>query len=143
MGRLVVLLMAIIATTTMVSAQIPDCASKLVDCADYLNSTKPPDSCCTPLKEAVIKQHKCLCDLYENPSLLKAFNINITQALELPQYCGVSADVSSCSKVAAPTVSPPPPPPPGVPGNDGSSLSKMTWTGVSSLLLFWVSLMAY
>ncbi|OVA19537.1 Bifunctional inhibitor/plant lipid transfer protein/seed storage helical domain [Macleaya cordata] len=143
--RLVLMMVVVVMGVLMVEetrAQVPDCASNLVSCADYLNSTKPPESCCKPLRETVLKQRKCLCDLYDEPSLLQSLGINITQALQLPQYCGVSADTSLCSKASAPSPTKTPSPP-GVPGGDnGSAASKMAWTGLSSLLLFWVSLIA-
>nr|DAD33697.1 TPA_asm: hypothetical protein HUJ06_012548 [Nelumbo nucifera] len=80
----------------------PSCASNLVACAPYLNSTKPPDSCCTPLRNAVSTQLECLCNLYKSPSL-KAFVSNVTQALELPKYCGINGTISACNKAQAPT----------------------------------------
>lgn len=92
--------LAVLMLSATATAQTPtaDCASKLVPCAQYLNSTKPPASCCDPLKEAVTKDLACLCNLYKNPDLLKALGVNVTQALELPKYCGISNDVSACSK---------------------------------------------
>lgn len=84
------------ATTTLTVAQPPSCASKLVPCAPYLNSTKPPASCCDPLREAVTKDLDCLCTLYENPTLLPSLGINVTQALALPKACNIPGDVSAC-----------------------------------------------
>lgn len=73
------------------------CASQLVPCAPYLNSTNPPANCCTPLKQAVENDRDCLCNLYKDPSFLQSLGINITQALELPTHCGVSNDLSACN----------------------------------------------
>ncbi|MCL7035684.1 hypothetical protein MKW94_024983 [Papaver nudicaule] len=131
-----------------ISAQnIPTCASALVPCADYLNSTKPPESCCKPLRDTVKTQRKCLCDLYEDPSLLPALGINVTQALGLPKYCGVTSDTSLCSKAEAPapmSAKSPPPPPGGVAGGDGKNgATQMAWMGFSSLVVFWAALLAY
>uniref|UniRef100_A0A2P2JA86 Bifunctional inhibitor/plant lipid transfer protein/seed storage helical domain-containing protein n=1 Tax=Rhizophora mucronata TaxID=61149 RepID=A0A2P2JA86_RHIMU len=89
-----------VGSTTLTSAQnIPSCATKLIPCSDYLNSTtKPPSSCCNPVKEAVDKELPCLCNLYKNPGLLSSFGVNVTQALQISQRCGVKADLSVCNK---------------------------------------------
>ncbi|KAI3971313.1 hypothetical protein MKX01_008157 [Papaver californicum] len=128
-----------------ISAQVPSCAAALVPCADYLNSTKPPESCCKPLKDTIKTQRKCLCDLYEDPAILLSFGINVTQALLLPKYCGVSDDTSLCSKAEAPApMSATSPPPPGVAGGGGpNGATQMAWIGFSSLALFWAALLAY
>jgi hypothetical protein len=77
----------------------PECASKLVGCAAYMNGTDaqaPPDTCCGPLRDAVKNERACLCALYASPEIFKAFNINITDALRLSKRCGITEDVSSC-----------------------------------------------
>ncbi|XP_043687432.1 non-specific lipid transfer protein GPI-anchored 9 [Telopea speciosissima] len=116
----------------------PSCAAALVPCANFLNSTKPPASCCTPLREAVAKQLKCLCNLLNDTSLFNSLNINITQALELPKYCGVTDTTTACRKFSA---SPPEssssdtlttPPPPGVNGN---GVGKLAWNRMLSLVV--------
>ncbi|KAK6947621.1 Bifunctional inhibitor/plant lipid transfer protein/seed storage helical domain [Dillenia turbinata] len=87
------LLVAIVGlvTTRVTEGQTEQtCASELQPCLDYLNSTTPPTSCCDPLKKTVETQRQCLCDLYNNPSILKSLGVNVTQALELPQHCGIS-----------------------------------------------------
>ncbi|KAK9103235.1 hypothetical protein Sjap_020489 [Stephania japonica] len=126
--------------------QIPDCASKLGSCAMYLNTTtKPPESCCQPIREALRTQKVCLCNLYNNPSLFQALQINLTQALSLPPRCGISNDVSSCKPSSPGATSPTASlSPPGVPGGgDKNGSSKMAWMGVSTILFFWASIMAY
>ena len=81
-----------------VMGQSTSCASKLVPCASYLNSTNtPPSSCCDSVKEVVTKELPCLCTLYETPGLLAQLGINSTQALALAGRCGVPADLSSCN----------------------------------------------
>ncbi|KAK6935233.1 Bifunctional inhibitor/plant lipid transfer protein/seed storage helical domain [Dillenia turbinata] len=118
----------------------PSCANDLEPCLAYLNSTSPPASCCDPLKKTVETQRACLCSLYENPSLLKALGVNLTQALELPKYCGVSDNVSACNSSAlSPTSTPPPPPPPTA----GNAARNLAWMGLSGLLLFCASLMNF
>lgn len=86
---------AVLLSATTTEAQ-PSCASKLVPCASYLNSTKPPASCCDPLREAVTKDLQCLCKLYENPTFLSTMGINVTQAIGLPKYCNIPGDVTAC-----------------------------------------------
>ncbi|CAI9755367.1 unnamed protein product [Fraxinus pennsylvanica] len=59
-------------------------------------------------KEVVSTQLPCLCNLYNNPGMLAG--INITQALELPKHCNLSADTSKCKEAVSPTSSAVPPP---------------------------------
>lgn len=90
-------IMAVLLSATTTEAQTPSCASKLVSCAPYLNSTsKPPGSCCDPLKEAVTKDLPCLCKLYENPNLLPSLGINVTQVIALVKNCDIPADLTDC-----------------------------------------------
>lgn len=87
--------------TSLVEAQsnTPSCASKLVGCANYFNSTNPPSSCCDPLKEAIEKELDCLCKLFDNPALLRQFGVDVSQALLLPQRCRISGDISACKGI--------------------------------------------
>ncbi|KAF3945105.1 hypothetical protein ACB098_10G050500 [Castanea mollissima] len=124
---------------TMAKAQTADCASKLAPCANYINSTNPPTSCCNPIKEAVDTQLPCLCGLYSSPSVLKAFGITVEQALNLTRACGISTDLSKCN-VTAPSPSSGSVPPPGVPGN---GVGRVAWTGFSTLFFFLASMMFY
>ncbi|KAL5728155.1 hypothetical protein ACHQM5_001270 [Ranunculus cassubicifolius] len=143
---LILALALALATSMVVSAQnVPDCAANLIPCASYLNSTKPPESCCKPLRDTVATQRDCLCNLYSNPGLIQSFGINMTQALGLPKYCGVSADLTLCNKVSAPAPSTTTVPrvPPAVPGRDNNGAGKMAWSGASALLFFWVSIVTY
>ncbi|XP_019160550.1 PREDICTED: lipid transfer-like protein VAS [Ipomoea nil] len=138
-------LAAVLMLTATATAQSTSCASNLVPCAEYLNSTKPPASCCDPLKETVTKELSCLCNLYKNPEVLKSLGVNITQALELPKHCGISNDVSACDKALSPTAAtnttPPsvPQPPPATP----SGVSRFAWAEVSSLLLLGASIILW
>ncbi|KAL6004884.1 hypothetical protein ACLOJK_005441 [Asimina triloba] len=102
---------AAVVSLGVVSAQNSEttCASSLVPCAAYLNSSSPSAECCTAIKNAVSTQLTCLCKLFSNKEILKNFNVNVTQALELPKHCGVSADLSACNQGApAPTAGGPP-----------------------------------
>ncbi|XP_039121259.1 non-specific lipid transfer protein GPI-anchored 8-like [Dioscorea cayenensis subsp. rotundata] len=112
-----------------------DCVANLIPCENYLNNSHPPDKCCSPLKDAVQNQLACLCGIFESPNILKAFNINITQALQLSVNCGITSDTSLCSKTGAPSNSPP-----GNPANNGVRMLGMS--GLLGLCLFWWSLVA-
>jgi len=111
------------------------CASKLVACQAFLNTTTtPPESCCGPIKEAVKTDLLCLCNLYNDPTVFSSLNINVTQAVQLSRRCGVTTDLSNCKTAAqSPTGEPG-----GVPGNDGGRIAR---TGFWSLLLVWVSML--
>ncbi|MED6171393.1 hypothetical protein PIB30_117442 [Stylosanthes scabra] len=120
------------------------CASNLIPCADYLNSTKPPSSCCTPLKQTVEKQLTCLCNLFYTPGLLESFHINVTQALQLSRNCGITQGISSCKNGSAPAPSSSSTtPPPATPGSDKGSAGRVAVTGFSFLALFWASSMLF
>lgn len=96
--------MAVVAAAVAGSAaqSPPDCVSNLVGCAGYLNSTTtPPDSCCKPLKQAAKTQLPCLCSLFNNTAVLRAFNVNITQAIQMSKRCGVSTDQRACETATA------------------------------------------
>ncbi|ONK71641.1 uncharacterized protein A4U43_C04F10820 [Asparagus officinalis] len=105
------------------SAQkIPECVTKLVPCAAYLNSTQPPESCCKPLKDELTNDLPCLCSIFKDEKFLKSFNIDLNSVLQLPKNCGVlsfsinsSCSISPAGAPAAPPVSshfPPPAAPP-------------------------------
>ncbi|KAM6567203.1 hypothetical protein CsatA_026331 [Cannabis sativa] len=64
------ILLLVVMTLGMAEAQMPSCASKLVACADYLNSTKPGEECCTSIKQVVATELPCLCNLYNSPGVL-------------------------------------------------------------------------
>nr|GMD52028.1 lipid transfer-like protein VAS [Ipomoea batatas] len=93
---------AVLMLTATATAQSISCAINLIPCAAYLNSTKPPASCCDALKESVTKELSCLCNLYNNPEVLKSLGVNITEALQLPKHCGISNDVSACNEDSSP-----------------------------------------
>jgi hypothetical protein len=41
---------------------------------------------------------KCLCDVFDNPDLLKSLNVTKDDAMKLAKACAVNADVSVCKK---------------------------------------------
>ncbi|THG22927.1 hypothetical protein TEA_026974 [Camellia sinensis var. sinensis] len=95
-AMVVVVLMA--TTTTRVAEGQPtaSCASKLTPCANYLNVTKPPATCCDPLRQAVNQDLQCLCNLFNTPGFLESIGINVTDALGLAGRCNVTGNLSSC-----------------------------------------------
>ncbi|KAM3213055.1 hypothetical protein ACQJBY_065837 [Aegilops geniculata] len=91
-------------TTTPADATgaVPSCASKLVTCAGYLNTTDtPPESCCDPLKEAATTQAACMCAILMNKAALQAFGVAPEQGVLLAKRCGVTTDASTCAKYTA------------------------------------------
>ncbi|RZS25495.1 hypothetical protein BHM03_00058700 [Ensete ventricosum] len=105
--------MAVVAAAVAGSAaqSPPDCVSNLMGCAGYLNSTTPPDSCCGPLKQTAKSELPCLCALFNNTALLRTFNVNITQAIQMSKRCGVSIDQRACATATASGTSKPLHPP--------------------------------
>ncbi|CAL9760836.1 unnamed protein product [Musa acuminata subsp. burmannicoides] len=138
------------AATGSAAQSTPECASKLVGCAQYLNSTTtPPDTCCGPLKQEAKDDLPCLCALFNNTAVLKAFNVNITQALQMAKRCGVNADQSACATVtASPSATPPSSStnntssPAGKSDNSAHGVASIGLPGLVSLLLCWWSLIA-
>ncbi|XP_068651305.1 non-specific lipid transfer protein GPI-anchored 9-like [Aristolochia californica] len=136
---IVVALMAALATGAW-GQQMPECASKLIPCQDFLNSTSPPSSCCGPMRDAVKNDLACLCNLFRQSELFKAFNINITQALELPKHCGITDGIGACKTASAPA------PtggvhPPSTPGGENKA-GRVGVAGASTLtgvVLLWAS----
>ncbi|KAL8256012.1 hypothetical protein R6Q59_031079 [Mikania micrantha] len=138
----VIALTVIAVSISTAQAQAQTCASKLVPCGPYLNSTAtPPSSCCDPIKETVRTDLQCLCNLYANPSFLSSIGVNIEQALRLPRLCGVSSDTSVCKTAQAPNGSGPKPPPANTPG--GNSAGRIASSGAIGLLLISVYMMLF
>ncbi|XP_023765366.1 non-specific lipid transfer protein GPI-anchored 7 [Lactuca sativa] len=141
----VVALMVMSVSVSTAQAQA-ECASKLVPCAQYLNATtKPPNTCCDPIKEAVATDLQCLCNLYENPAFLSGIGINIDQALRLPQLCGIPSDTSACNTTAqSPAGSTTQTPPGRTPGaGGGNGVGKIASSGVIGLLLISACMMLF
>ncbi|CAI8609652.1 unnamed protein product [Vicia faba] len=114
------------------------CASNLIPCADFLNSTKPPSSCCDPLKKTVETQLTCLCNLFYTPGLLETFHVNITQALGLAGKCGIPGGISSCKQAGsapAPTAGGSPSAKGGGESGDKGGAGRVSFTGFSFVLL--------
>jgi len=86
-----VLVVASLAITGSSAQQVATCASKLIPCRLYLNSTSPPETCCGPLKDALTNDLACLCSIFNSPNILKAFDIDLNSALQLPKNCGMSS----------------------------------------------------
>ncbi|XP_040995784.1 non-specific lipid transfer protein GPI-anchored 3-like [Juglans microcarpa x Juglans regia] len=84
------------------SAASMPCVQKLLPCKEYLKPpvSMPPASCCVPLKEMLTDDVNCLCRVFDNPEILKSFNVTQDDALKLPKACGSNADISLCKKAA-------------------------------------------
>ncbi|KAI7734595.1 hypothetical protein M8C21_010812 [Ambrosia artemisiifolia] len=137
-----VTLLVISVSISTAQAQAQTCASKLVPCAQYINSTTtPPNSCCDPIKEAVANDLECLCGLYENPSFLSGLGINVDQALRLPRLCGIPSDTTACKTAQSPTGSSTQTPPGSTPG--GNNAGKIASSGVVGLLLISTCMMLF
>ncbi|KAK1421637.1 hypothetical protein QVD17_24123 [Tagetes erecta] len=94
---IIITLLLIATSISPAQSQAQTCASKLVSCAPYLNTTTTsPNTCYDPIKQAVATDLPCLCNLYANPSFLSGIGVNITQALRLPRLCGITSDTSIC-----------------------------------------------
>ena len=101
MKSLIVAVMVVAMISNLVvegQEDLPVCVANLVSCVEYLNTTTPPPvTCCIPLKEAVTDQLPCLCGIYNDPSLLISFGINVTQAIQLPVRCGINFSITECT----------------------------------------------
>ncbi|CAM8903872.1 unnamed protein product [Rhodiola kirilowii] len=153
------IVIAILLASTASNAQSntpPACVANLIPCANFIGTTsKPPQSCCAPLKTAITTQLDCICGLYNTPGLLQSFKINITQALDLPKRCGIDgASLSACTKVSVPAPAPTgtmdptstgTPGTPGTPGKDENGAGRMTGFGIPGLLFMmsWVVLLLW
>ncbi|PHT39624.1 hypothetical protein CQW23_18478 [Capsicum baccatum] len=141
-SKMFVVIMVALTAAAMIGLEAqtpPSCASKLVPCAPYLNSSRPPAECCDPLREAITQDLDCLCKLYENPTLLPSLGINVTQALALPKACNIPGEITSC-KGAAPGPNSQGLPPPATPGGN-NGVNKFTWSGMSIFVVLCASLM--
>ncbi|KAK8516373.1 hypothetical protein V6N13_047074 [Hibiscus sabdariffa] len=136
----VLAILATTATVTVTDAQAT-CAQSLVPCAPYLsNATAQPQAdCCDPIREAVATQLTCLCNLFNDPSLLRSFNVSVATAFRIARDCGVT-NLNACNTATSPTSAPPPPP--GQRGDNGGA-DKITLTGITALFLVLVSAALY
>ncbi|GMJ04801.1 glycosylphosphatidylinositol-anchored lipid protein transfer 7 [Hibiscus trionum] len=139
------LMMAVVvmmAATARVTDAQASCAQSLVPCAPYLSNAtaQPGDDCCNPIREAVATQLTCLCNLFNDPALLNAFNVSVSAAMRIARDCGVNVDVSACTNATSPTSAPPPPP--GQRGDDGGA-DRVALTGITALFLVLVSIALY
>lgn len=94
----VFLAVSLLLTLTAEGQTTPSCGQSLVPCANYLNATNPPSSCCDPLKDAIKTQLTCLCNIYNTPGFLSSLGINVTEAVTLPARCKLSGGLNSCVK---------------------------------------------
>ncbi|KAL2348130.1 hypothetical protein Fmac_002130 [Flemingia macrophylla] len=112
---------------------VPLCADKLFPCIGNVNSTKPPDTCCNPVKEIYATQETCFCELALTPGILEGLGTSTDQALQVLHSCGVNFQITTC-KVSS---SAPPPSlvqPPAMVGGDEGGAGKATITGLAFAL---------
>jgi hypothetical protein len=90
-------------TTSDDGTAVPSCATKLVPCAAFLNSTATPPAatCCGPLKEAAFNESKCVCAMLLNKAALQELGVAPEQGLALAKRCGVTVGASVCDKYTA------------------------------------------
>jgi len=74
----------------------PECSKPLSPCLDFTNSTKPPQTCCDPIKEINATQNSCFCQLALTPGVLERLGITVSQATQLLQSCGINFNVTIC-----------------------------------------------
>ncbi|XP_042448927.1 non-specific lipid transfer protein GPI-anchored 7-like [Zingiber officinale] len=132
MANKIVFLMAVVvvAVVTKVKGQSPpECVAKLYPCKGQLNSTSPSRVCCLALQEVVRNDFACICSSFNNPSLLKTFNITSADAYRIAEACG--SDLSACSA--------PSPYNPSASSKKGDNI-KIAWFSVISSVFSWLSM---
>ncbi|PKA54184.1 Lipid transfer-like protein VAS [Apostasia shenzhenica] len=141
-----VVLMAVAVMAGAAAAQEANqtCVSKLIPCRDYLTSPNPPETCCSPLKDAVANDLPCLCAIFKSPQILKAFNVDLNQALKLPANCGIKSSTGLCNSTAlSPSGSAAPPAAQGA-GNGNNGASGPSRAGILGLVglisILWIML---
>nr|KYP67200.1 hypothetical protein KK1_013523 [Cajanus cajan] len=112
---------------------VPLCARQLSPCIDFMNSTKPPDTCCNPAKDVYASHKTCFCQLALTPGILEGLGTTTDQAVQLLHLCGLNFTVTSCK---ASSSAPPPSwvQPPAMPGADEGGAGKATFNGLSFAL---------
>ncbi|KAI4351047.1 hypothetical protein L6164_005435 [Bauhinia variegata] len=92
--------------TAMANSQTSTaCMQKMFPCQSFIkNSTHPPESCCSPLKEVFTADTQCFCQFFGDSKMLQQVNVTQEDALKLPKACNLNPDLSACQKDAsAPT----------------------------------------
>ncbi|KAI3960827.1 hypothetical protein MKW92_000073 [Papaver armeniacum] len=78
------------------------CAQKLMPCKDFIKPpSQPTDACCSPLKQMIHDDPKCLCNIFNNEEMLKTFGVTQHEALKLLIECGTKADIRQCNATAS------------------------------------------
>ncbi|XP_020585641.1 lipid transfer-like protein VAS [Phalaenopsis equestris] len=146
---MVVAILALMASNAAAQGSSLTCATKLIACQKFLNSSNPPEDCCKPLREAVRTDLPCLCAIFSNPEVLKSFGVDVSQALKLPVNCGIttsSSNLCNTTAVESPSGSPGlPGTPQATPGNDNNGAGGSTRSGLwvmAGLFSIWCSVFA-
>jgi len=94
----VLMLVISMSVISLVDAQVlPPCADQiLLPCIDYVNSAKPSDICCNPIKDLYATHETCFCQLIAAYGLFEAFGLKITQVFRVIHLCGINFNTSSC-----------------------------------------------
>ncbi|KAF3773385.1 YLS3 protein [Nymphaea thermarum] len=103
----VVLMVGVVAMAAAIGGvsdkqQVDDCITQLVPnlqgCLEAVQdpARMPSTDCCKGVSRAVRNQMKCLCVLYNSPSTVSSYGLNLTRLSEIPAICKVPADVSLC-----------------------------------------------
>jgi len=75
---------------------MPECWKQLSPCLYFMNSTKPPQTCCNPIKEINATQKSCFCQIASTPGIFEGLGITASQAIHLLQLCGVNFKTTTC-----------------------------------------------
>ncbi|KAJ4974682.1 hypothetical protein NE237_007856 [Protea cynaroides] len=78
------------------------CMIKFSPCGDNTkNPSSPLKECCEQLEGMVTNDTKCLCDIFNDPRVLKSYNVTQEDALKLPtKGCGINVNITVCNEVA-------------------------------------------
>nr|DAD34047.1 TPA_asm: hypothetical protein HUJ06_004687 [Nelumbo nucifera] len=93
----VVVVALVLSVSECQAQQDSSCINEISPCLAFISETKPPSSCCDPLKSVIKSKPQCLCDLIAaNAANATQPRINVAQAQKLPAKCGTSFNASSC-----------------------------------------------
>ncbi|KAJ9171986.1 hypothetical protein P3X46_015279 [Hevea brasiliensis] len=103
------------------SSSCTNALMSLSPCLLYItgNSSTPTPQCCTQLAAVVRSQPQCLCEVINGGVASLGINVNLTQALALPNACQVQTPPISSCNASSPANSPAEAP--GSPSGGGSA----------------------
>lgn len=85
---------------SMLGGSSMNCMEKILPCQPYLTPgpVPPPANCCTPIKELITNDTKCICDTFNNPLVRGSLNVSIEDVMKLPKACNETFDLGVCNK---------------------------------------------